>query len=124
MPHLVQIDKNGSVIKSWELRDDPLMIGRGDDAQIKIEDHEMSRAHCAISAKHGRHSIQDQNSTNGTWVNGRRVNAAGLKANDQIKVGATTFLYHVGTSTLLGVAEQAMGKGFHTQLGEIYKEVQ
>ncbi|NQU09481.1 FHA domain-containing protein [bacterium] len=124
MPNLVQINKTGSVVKSWELRDDPVQIGRGDDVQIKIDDHEMSRRHCEITGNSGRHSIQDQNSTNGTWVNGRRITSAILKVNDQIKAGETTFLYHIGTSTMLGVAEKAMGKGFHTQLGEIYKDAE
>ncbi len=124
MPHLVQLNPEGHVVKSWELADQPLTIGRGDDVQIKVDDQEMSRHHCQIVAHEGRHAIEDQNSTNGTWVNGRRVTTASLRANDQIKTGQTTFVYHVGTATLLGFAERAVGKGFQTQLKDIYKEVQ
>ena len=124
MPHLVQVNATGNTVKSWELGDQPLVIGRGDDVQIKVDDLEMSRRHCEILCSNGRHSVRDNNSTNGTFVNGRQVTTASLKANDQIKVGQTTFLYHVGTSTFLGIIEKATGKGFGTQLKDIYKEVE
>jgi len=50
-------------------------IGRSRDCDLVIDDGKISRSHATITAN-GRHIlIEDLGSTNGTWVNGRRVTA-------------------------------------------------
>jgi pSer/pThr/pTyr-binding forkhead associated (FHA) protein len=62
-------------------------IGRGPDAEIRLEDHRVSRDH-AILVRHGRHlRLLDNRSANGTFVNGRRIVAITLSEGDVIDVG-------------------------------------
>ena len=56
---------------------------------VLVEDM-VSRKHAKISAGDGQILIQDLGSTNGTWLNGRRMFAAQrLKKGDKIKIGRT-----------------------------------
>lgn len=66
---------------------DILHIGRGTDAQIRIEHHLVSRDH-AILVHHGRYwRLLDNRSSNGTFVNGRRIAAMTLSDGDLIDLG-------------------------------------
>ena len=120
MPWLVRLGPTGNSIQSWELGKDPLVFGREDDLPGHIDDQQMSRRHFNITFVNGSHILTDQGSTNGTWVNGRRVSNSYLKENDQIHTGQTRFLYQVGTSTFFGQAEKAVGGSFQDELKKIY----
>ncbi len=63
------------------------VIGRNSDCEIIIKDDTVSAFHAEIKVKKGRYFITDLDSTNGTFVNGYRVNDSELKNNDLIKVG-------------------------------------
>lgn len=63
-------------------------IGRADDCDIVVENPYVSSKHAMIRKKGKKFVIQDLNSTNGTYVNGKRVkNIARIKNNDVIKFG-------------------------------------
>ncbi|AFK86256.1 MULTISPECIES: FHA domain-containing protein [Thermoanaerobacterium] len=63
-------------------------IGRADDCDIVVDNPYVSSKHAMIRKKGKKYIIQDLNSTNGTFVNGRRVkNIARLKNEDVIKLG-------------------------------------
>jgi class 3 adenylate cyclase len=66
-----------------------LTVGRG-DADLVIDDPEMSRAHAVFNRTADGLLIEDLGSTNGTSVNGERISTAtALAAGDAIKVGTT-----------------------------------
>lgn len=63
-------------------------IGRADDCDIVIENPYISSKHAMIRKKGNKFTIQDLNSTNGTFVNGKRIrNITRLKNNDIIVIG-------------------------------------
>ncbi|MBP2071019.1 MULTISPECIES: FHA domain-containing protein [Thermoanaerobacterium] len=63
-------------------------IGRADDCDIVMENPYVSSKHAMIRKNGKKFIIQDLNSTNGTYVNGKRVkNIARIKNNDVIKFG-------------------------------------
>lgn len=77
---------------SVPLREDrPLLIGRvrGD---LLLEDALVSGAHCRIVHRQGRYVIQDLGSTNGTLVDGRRVQDHVLRPGSEISVGNTRLM--------------------------------
>jgi pSer/pThr/pTyr-binding forkhead associated (FHA) protein len=121
MPYLIQKQTDGSTVKQWDLRDKPLTVGRGDQVDARIDDNEMSRQHFVISPKSGGYAIQDQNSQNGTLVNGRRVTEATLKPNDNIRAGQTLFVFVEGLATVIGKLQDEP-KGYRTHIREISKE--
>ncbi|HET7388704.1 MAG TPA: DUF3662 and FHA domain-containing protein [Nocardioidaceae bacterium] len=74
-----------------------IVIGRGTDADLRINDPGVSRRHAEIqveadqeTAGRPRVSVVDLGSTNGVLVNGRRVQQATLGDGDQVKIGNTT----------------------------------
>ena len=73
----------------------PIMIGRGSEsAGIVLHDQAVSRRHAELAFKDGRWAIRDTGSSNGTFVNEKRL--AGeifLNHNDQVRVGATVILF-------------------------------
>jgi class 3 adenylate cyclase len=65
-------------------------LGRGDEAGVRIDDPEISRAHAVVSPTAGGLEVQDLGSLNGTWVNGERISGATrLARGDVIRIGAT-----------------------------------
>jgi pSer/pThr/pTyr-binding forkhead associated (FHA) protein len=65
-----------------------LKIGRTPENDIQIEDASVSRQHAVLIIGTNEYSIRDLNSSNGTYVNGMRVNGmATLKKHDIVKVG-------------------------------------
>ena len=70
-----------------ELTGKPVTIGR--DAEVKLDDLECSRVHCAIRDWDGMHIIRDMKSHNGTFVNGQKISLAELRPGDVISIGKT-----------------------------------
>lgn len=69
-----------------------ITIGRGHDNDVRIDDPYVGRHHCQIvQHDNGMFAIVDINSTNGTFVNGRRVfGEAQLQPYDSVTIGNTT----------------------------------
>ncbi len=63
-----------------------MVIGRQTDCQIRIASSDVSRHHCEIAQDQGRLSIRDLGSSNGTFVNKRRVAHAELSPGDLIAI--------------------------------------
>ena len=76
------------------------VIGRGEEAQIDLDDEEVSKRHCLLRVEGPVCTIQDQGSLNGTRVNGRRMRegtAHRLRHLDEIQIGATRLFVLTGT---------------------------
>ena len=70
------------------------MIGKAEDAEIRLTDSGVSRRHAKIvRASDGRCSIVDLESTNGTFVDGQRVEVALLHEGAWVNVGPDATLY-------------------------------
>ncbi len=67
-----------------------LSIGRDPDySDVALMDPAISRKHCILS-KHGSVlKLEDPGSTNGTFVNGHRVESAEIHPGDALRIGAT-----------------------------------
>lgn len=68
----------------------PATIGRGEEADICVHDSWASRIHCRLVERHGRLWVEDEQSSNGTRVNGGNVTAVRLQTGDELTVGITT----------------------------------
>ena len=67
----------------------PVRIGRGEEAEITLGDPNVSRIHAVVTGAPGSLTIEDNASTNGTYVNGFQVQSATLNVGDRIQVGST-----------------------------------
>ena len=77
---------------SYPLVQSVTKIGRGDQAEIQIDDAGVSRLHCAIILG-SEVVIKDLGSTNGTVVDGQTTTEAVLKEGSIINLGSTTLTY-------------------------------
>ena len=74
---------------SFDLRDE-LVIGRGPKCQIVLDDSYVSQMHARLFSKGDLYMVEDLGSTNGTYLNRRKVTApTELRRGDQVKIGKT-----------------------------------
>lgn len=64
-----------------------VVLGRGKEADLRIDDPNVSRMHAAIYWNNGRLMIDDLGSTNGTMVNGYPVTSTVLRPRDVVAIG-------------------------------------
>ena len=80
------------------LRPPGLVIGRGSDADLRINDPGISRTHAQIRVTGSEPSLEvdivDLGSTNGILVNGQKVRHAVLGEGSRIEIGSTRMLVH------------------------------
>ena len=87
---LAIVDERGSKVKTLTL-DGTLQIGRADACQIQVADNYLSSFHARIFNRDGAWYVEDLGSTNGTYLNQRKVTSPSeLHAGDRIKLGKTT----------------------------------
>jgi pSer/pThr/pTyr-binding forkhead associated (FHA) protein len=67
-------------------------IGRAPRADFIVDAALVSRLHCRLTAGAAELEVVDLDSTNGTFVNGQRVDRAKLRAGDRLGVGKVEFV--------------------------------
>ncbi|MGB6518201.1 MAG: FhaA domain-containing protein [Candidatus Cybelea sp.] len=68
-------------------------IGRSDDGEIVLLDPSVSRAHAVVEVRAGEAIVRDLGSTNGTYLNGRRIETGTLRDGDELRFGNTRMLF-------------------------------
>jgi hypothetical protein len=71
-------------------------IGRSDDSEVLLADPSVSRTHAIIEVQHGQPILHDVGSTNGTFVNGKRIRAQPLRDGDELLFGNTKMQFEAG----------------------------
>jgi FHA domain len=78
----------------YELRKERTTIGRSRESDIFLEDLAVSRLHSTINRDDGgRYYLRDENSANGTLLNGQRVSEQELQEGDEVQVGQTVLAF-------------------------------
>jgi signal transduction histidine kinase len=68
-------------------------MGRDKSCALHLHDTEVSRQHAELRRTHRDYTVSDLNSSNGTFVNGNRVQQHVLVSGDHLQIGATLMLY-------------------------------
>ncbi len=105
---LITQDLNQRVIPITKAR---TIIGRQTDCNIRIPSGDISRQHCEIVVQGDSVQIKDLGSSNGTYVNRKKVSQAALAAGDLISVGACVFVVRLNGSPAEIDAEDAYEDG-------------
>jgi len=66
----------------------PFFIGRELDCDVRLEDGRVSRKHVAVSVEEGRWIVRDNQSGNGVYASGRRIDTAPIDGSLAITLGA------------------------------------
>ena len=89
MPLLIHKRPDGTD-KSLTFSDKPLIVGRLPESEISVRDAFISRVHCGLSHNNNQFTLKDLGSTNGTFVNGTRIEQPRrLDPGDVVRVGET-----------------------------------
>lgn len=78
------------------IEEEKFVIGRGSTADFILDSDAVSRAHAYIEKRADGHYLVDNQSTNGSFVNYRRVKQQLLRDGDQIQLGQSLFKYLSG----------------------------
>ncbi len=83
-----------SPLREYSLDKPAIAIGSHPSNDVVLDDTTVSRRHATIARKSGSFELTDLGSTNGTFVNGRRIGSpTALKPGDEIKFGAVRFAF-------------------------------
>jgi pSer/pThr/pTyr-binding forkhead associated (FHA) protein len=86
---LVVVEPKDRKGQTFDLADE-LTIGRAPNCAITLDDNYTSQLHARIFRRDGTVHVEDLGSTNGTYLNGRKVaGAVPVKRGDRVKVGTT-----------------------------------
>ncbi|NUM34281.1 MAG: FHA domain-containing protein [Candidatus Brocadiae bacterium] len=89
LPRLFQPDLNRTIAIAVL----PFQIGRLPSKQLSISDSSISSHHASIDQEEDRYFVKDAKSTNGTRVNGKRIQTALLQDGDKVSFGKWTALF-------------------------------
>jgi pSer/pThr/pTyr-binding forkhead associated (FHA) protein len=91
---------------------DSFLIGRNPDAHLCLpDDRYFSRNHCLLEMNPPHSHLRDLGSTNGTFLNGRRVQEAYLNNGDRIQCGETILVVEVTTESHDLLSETTLDAG-------------
>lgn len=76
----------------FPLNDGKTSIGRGLQADVRINDEGISRTHALVERVDDEYFLRDAGSTNGTYANGGQVDRHPLQEGDKIQIGASSVL--------------------------------
>ena len=102
---LIPIDGGDSV----EIVKDLILVGRGEDCELRLDHKSVSKRHCVLVKTDGLVLIRDLGSTNGTRVNGQRVRRGTLLPNDVLSVANFRFTLQFGDGPSAASATESLG---------------
>lgn len=87
----------GGEVQKWQPEKFPCLIGRDPSvAQVAISDSCASRIHAILYIESGALMIEDEQSSNGTYVNGEKISSpVELLTGDEVKIGEAILLFEV-----------------------------
>jgi hypothetical protein len=89
-PRILTITQGSQTGQSAELADGVILIGRGADAQLSLDDDYVSTRHARVVSGENGIYLEDLGSTNGSYVNGQRITApTTVSLSDTIRIGRT-----------------------------------
>jgi type II secretory pathway predicted ATPase ExeA len=90
----LEVLHSGRPLSRLALKPGRLVVGRGEDAGLRLESQFVSRQHCQLITTAEQTFVEDLGSTNGIIVNGRRRRMHRLAPDDRIVIGDHTLIYH------------------------------
>jgi hypothetical protein len=98
-PHLLVLESGGDEVQPDQQipLSAAVTIGRSEENSLQVSDRFISSRHAVLCLRDGRRILVDRDSTNGTFVNGERVeDEVELAEGDRIALGNTVLEYHEG----------------------------
>lgn len=81
--------------RSFSVARDVTVIGRREDCDLRIPLLDVSRKHCRLIKEEQGLRVEDLGSSNGTYLNGQRIQESGVSAGDTIQLGPVVFVVQI-----------------------------
>jgi len=91
MPWVLDIHKGGKLQESLVVMNNIMTLGR-EGCDINLDDVKLSRHHCTLYIHEDVLTVVDNASTNGTFINGRKVQRRELNNSDEIILGVMSII--------------------------------
>jgi general secretion pathway protein A len=117
----ILLASEGKTVVERELKPGRLVIGRTPDNDLQIDSKFISRHHCQIVTQPDSCLIEDLNSTNGIFVQSKRVRRHNLNDGDVVQVGQHEIMYIDERSPRVRSSVDSGDTGTHTNLIESLK---
>jgi pSer/pThr/pTyr-binding forkhead associated (FHA) protein len=105
----LQISGEFSPYDRFQLDRDEIYIGRDiEKCQIILNDPDVSLLHAILRKNYNEVFIEDLNSSNGTLLNGERINKSRISTGDEFLIGTTSFTLKVRSDLLENEAHRLM----------------
>jgi pSer/pThr/pTyr-binding forkhead associated (FHA) protein/outer membrane biosynthesis protein TonB len=95
-PVVLRIYLNGKLEGVKQFTEPQIVFGRNPEAQVDLQDEEVSLLHAAIVEQDGKYVISDMGTQSGTFVNGEKILEAEIQSEDEIQVGPYQVQFFVG----------------------------
>ena len=106
--------------QSFELAQEEFTIGRSEDCNLCIPDPTISGKHCTLRRQeNGTYVLQDHESTNGSRVNGMRVQSQKLANSDILQLGGVELLFETTEKTVTSVLSTQTNINLATSSGKV-----
>ena len=81
---------------TWVVKEGTTTVGRHPESDIFLDDITVSRHHCRFLNEGGLFEVEDSGSTNGTYVNGERMDRGVLRPGDDVIIGKYHLIVALG----------------------------
>lgn len=88
---------------------DRTSLGRHPNNTLRLVDREVSKEHCVVERAGNTFLLRDLNSSNGTFVNGRKIKELRLRDGDEIALGNSRLVFHSGEGGAAGHTTNSAG---------------
>ena len=109
----ILLASEGKTVVERELKPGRLVIGRTPDNDLQIDSKFISRHHCQIVTQQDSCVIEDLNSTNGIFVQSKRVRRHNLNDGDVVQVGQHEIMYIDERTPRVRSSVEAVDTGVH-----------
>jgi pSer/pThr/pTyr-binding forkhead associated (FHA) protein len=98
------LEKKRKRVWTTELHGPVATLGRAQGCTLRIPSSQVSRLHCRLRIEDGGVTVEDLESVNGTFINGKRIQGIqSVRSGDRLNLGALSFL--VEFDSVAGVTE-------------------
>jgi pSer/pThr/pTyr-binding forkhead associated (FHA) protein len=97
-------------------------LGRDDECEVILDEGPVSRLHAKVAYHDYQPEVHDLGSTNGTYLNGKRVHRAFLQHGDRLQVGANVFEVRLGAESSQPAADPASDTQVRNLQSELKKK--
>lgn len=104
----LMVQKGSTRTRVIHLRNEESIVGRRQDCDVRIESSQVSRRHCLLRMQGQYLAVEDLDSVNGTYVNGKRITGKQvLRPGDKLEIGPICFLVQYAAPRGEGSGRQA-----------------